>query len=88
MSMSSKHTKNWLESLHPNITCLRHPDHIGAKGAFLVFLKLYFGRRCVFLWVDKNVFALLRGRSVYLRSWSGVELVVEPLPLPLEVEEE
>ncbi|KAJ7932951.1 hypothetical protein B0H13DRAFT_1953904 [Mycena leptocephala] len=31
MSMSSKHTKNWLESLHPNITCLRHPDHIGAK---------------------------------------------------------
>jgi phospholipase D1/2 len=32
MSMSSKHTKNFLEALHPNITCLRHPDHIGAKG--------------------------------------------------------
>ncbi|KAJ7100586.1 hypothetical protein C8R43DRAFT_964073, partial [Mycena crocata] len=31
MSMSSKHTKNRLEALHPNITCLRHPDHIGAK---------------------------------------------------------
>ncbi|KAK2462177.1 hypothetical protein APHAL10511_005809 [Amanita phalloides] len=31
MSMSSKHTKNTLEALHPNITCMRHPDHIGAK---------------------------------------------------------
>ncbi|KAJ7127892.1 hypothetical protein C8R44DRAFT_100509 [Mycena epipterygia] len=31
MSMSSKHTKNRLEALHPNITCLRHPDHVGAK---------------------------------------------------------
>ncbi|KAJ6632257.1 phospholipase D/nuclease [Mycena sp. CBHHK59/15] len=31
MSMSSKHTKNRLETLHPNITCLRHPDHIGTK---------------------------------------------------------
>ncbi|PPQ84945.1 hypothetical protein CVT25_004458 [Psilocybe cyanescens] len=33
MSMSSKHTKNKLESLHPNITCMRHPDHIGAKDS-------------------------------------------------------
>lgn len=32
MSMSSKHTKSALEALHPNIVCLRHPDHIGAKG--------------------------------------------------------
>lgn len=31
MSMSSKHTKAALEALHPNITCMRHPDHIGAK---------------------------------------------------------
>ncbi|KAK7028554.1 phospholipase [Favolaschia claudopus] len=31
MTMSSKHTKNTLEALHPNITCLRHPDHIGSK---------------------------------------------------------
>ncbi|KAJ7758051.1 hypothetical protein B0H16DRAFT_1885472 [Mycena metata] len=31
MSMSSKHTKSALEALHPNVTCLRHPDHIGAK---------------------------------------------------------
>lgn len=31
MSMSSKHTKNYLEELHPNITVMRHPDHIGAK---------------------------------------------------------
>ncbi|KAJ6535117.1 hypothetical protein B0H19DRAFT_1185017 [Mycena capillaripes] len=31
MTMSSKHTKAALEALHPNVTCLRHPDHIGAK---------------------------------------------------------
>ncbi|KAF9473130.1 phospholipase D/nuclease [Pholiota conissans] len=33
MSMSSKHTKAKLEALHPNITCMRHPDHIGAKDS-------------------------------------------------------
>ncbi|PPQ99833.1 hypothetical protein CVT24_009627 [Panaeolus cyanescens] len=33
MSMSSKHTKAKLEQLHPNITCMRHPDHIGAKDS-------------------------------------------------------
>ncbi|KIN99261.1 hypothetical protein M404DRAFT_155707 [Pisolithus tinctorius Marx 270] len=31
MSMSSKHTKAALEALHPNIVCMRHPDHIGSK---------------------------------------------------------
>ncbi|EIW74184.1 phospholipase D [Coniophora puteana RWD-64-598 SS2] len=31
MSMSSKHTKAALEDLHPNISCMRHPDHIGSK---------------------------------------------------------
>ncbi|KAI0804784.1 phospholipase D [Irpex lacteus] len=31
MSMSSSHTKHALEDLHPNITCMRHPDHIGSK---------------------------------------------------------
>ncbi|KAL0948426.1 hypothetical protein HGRIS_011005 [Hohenbuehelia grisea] len=33
MSMSSKHTKNTLTGLHPNIQCMRHPDHIGAKDS-------------------------------------------------------
>ncbi|KAF5376461.1 hypothetical protein D9615_008601 [Tricholomella constricta] len=33
MAMSSKHTKNTLDRLHPNITCMRHPDHIGAKDS-------------------------------------------------------
>jgi len=32
MSMNSKHTKAALEALHPNIACMRHPDHIGSKG--------------------------------------------------------
>ncbi|KAF7311749.1 Phospholipase [Mycena indigotica] len=31
MSMSSKHTKSTLDALHPNVVCLRHPDHIGSK---------------------------------------------------------
>ncbi|KAG9312443.1 hypothetical protein JVU11DRAFT_6827 [Chiua virens] len=31
MTMGSKHTKAALEALHPNIACMRHPDHIGAK---------------------------------------------------------
>jgi len=31
MSMSSHHTKSALEALHPNIACMRHPDHIGSK---------------------------------------------------------
>ncbi|KAL1743202.1 hypothetical protein HDZ31DRAFT_83591 [Schizophyllum fasciatum] len=31
MTMSSKHTKAQLEALHPNIACMRHPDHIGSK---------------------------------------------------------
>ncbi len=34
MSMSSHHTKVRLEALHPNITCMRHPDHIGSKGEY------------------------------------------------------
>jgi len=33
MSMCSKHTKSALEALHPNIACMRHPDHIGAKDS-------------------------------------------------------
>ncbi|KAF9810816.1 hypothetical protein IEO21_06796 [Rhodonia placenta] len=31
MSMSSSHTKHALEDLHPNIACMRHPDHIGSQ---------------------------------------------------------
>ncbi|KZW01475.1 phospholipase D/nuclease [Exidia glandulosa HHB12029] len=30
MTMSSHHTKNALEDLHPNIAVMRHPDHVGA----------------------------------------------------------
>lgn len=33
MTMNSKHTKAALEALHPNIACMRHPDHIGSKDA-------------------------------------------------------
>ncbi|TEB25730.1 phospholipase D, partial [Coprinellus micaceus] len=37
MSMSSKHTKNYLEELHPNITVMRHPDHVGAKDSVAIW---------------------------------------------------
>lgn len=30
MNISSKRTKDVLDALHVNITCLRYPDHIGA----------------------------------------------------------
>ncbi|KAG8871679.1 hypothetical protein FRC20_010301 [Serendipita sp. 405] len=33
MTMSSKHTKDALEDLHPNVACMRHPDHIGSKDS-------------------------------------------------------
>lgn len=33
MSMSSKHTKSYLEKLHPNIAVMRHPDHVGSKDS-------------------------------------------------------
>ncbi|KAF7304896.1 Phospholipase [Mycena kentingensis (nom. inval.)] len=33
MSMSSKHTKKTLDGLHPNVVCIRHPDHIGSKDS-------------------------------------------------------
>ncbi|KAI9510126.1 hypothetical protein F5148DRAFT_1182591 [Russula earlei] len=31
MHMSSSHTQKALEALHPNIACMRHPDHLGSK---------------------------------------------------------
>ncbi|KAG8962140.1 hypothetical protein FRC03_004555 [Tulasnella sp. 419] len=33
MNMSSHHTKNALQELHPNIIVLRHPDHIGTDSS-------------------------------------------------------
>ena len=33
MSLSSKHTKHALEDLHPNIICMRHPDHSGGMSS-------------------------------------------------------
>ncbi|THU96802.1 phospholipase D/nuclease [Dendrothele bispora CBS 962.96] len=33
MSMSSRHTKWALTDLHPNVQCVRHPDHIGSKDS-------------------------------------------------------
>ena len=32
MSMSSAHTKHFLEDLHENIAVMRHPDHVSFPG--------------------------------------------------------
>lgn len=29
-----------LEGLHPNIACMRHPDHIGSKGMYYAAIIL------------------------------------------------
>ena len=36
MTMSSHHTKETLDALHPNVACMRHPDHIGSKGGYII----------------------------------------------------
>ncbi|KAG8850840.1 hypothetical protein FRB96_009577 [Tulasnella sp. 330] len=33
MNTSSRHSKNALSELHPNVSVLRHPDHIGAEDS-------------------------------------------------------
>ena len=43
MTMSSHHTKETLDALHPNVACMRHPDHIGSKGKQLVILLARLG---------------------------------------------
>ena len=43
MTMSSHHTKETLDALHPNVACMRHPDHIGSKGRQLVNLPAPLG---------------------------------------------
>ncbi|KAK4685290.1 phospholipase D1/2, partial [Tremellales sp. Uapishka_1] len=44
MSLSSKHTKHALEDLHPNISCMRHPDHSGGE---LVYYFSHHEKLCV-----------------------------------------
>ena len=41
MTMSSHHTKETLEALHPNIAVMRHPDHIGSKGKHIFHLDSF-----------------------------------------------
>lgn len=42
MNLKGSHlsTQNYLESLHPNITVMRHPDHIGTKGTYVFCMSL------------------------------------------------
>ncbi|KAG8990617.1 hypothetical protein FRB93_003164 [Tulasnella sp. JGI-2019a] len=37
LKLSSRHTKNALSELHPNVSVLRHPDHIGAEDSVQIW---------------------------------------------------
>lgn len=63
MAMSSSHTKHALERLHPNITCARHPDHIGAKDS----VQLWSHHEKVVV-VD-NHFAAIGGLDLCFGRW-------------------
>uniref|UniRef100_D8Q6U4 Phospholipase n=1 Tax=Schizophyllum commune (strain H4-8 / FGSC 9210) TaxID=578458 RepID=D8Q6U4_SCHCM len=67
MTMSSKHTKAQLESLHPNIACMRHPDHIGSKGAFPHVVEFWSHHEKVVV-VD-NHFACIGGLDLCYGRW-------------------
>ncbi|KAF7358545.1 Phospholipase [Mycena venus] len=66
MSMSSKHTKSALEALHPNITCLRHPDHIGSKDT------VEFWSHHEKVVVVDNHYACIGGLDLCFGRWVGV----------------
>ncbi|KIY68459.1 phospholipase D/nuclease [Cylindrobasidium torrendii FP15055 ss-10] len=63
MTMSSAHTKHALEDLHPNIVCLRHPDHIGAKDT-----ALFWSHHEKVVIVD-NHFACIGGLDLCFGRW-------------------
>jgi phospholipase D1/2 len=56
--------KRTLEALHPNIACMRHPDHIGAKGVCLPWLLLRIPITSVFEQIAYNS-GLTTRRSVF-----------------------
>lgn len=45
LSVNSYFCQRTLETLHPNISCMRHPDHIGAKGNLFEDNIIFFWRR-------------------------------------------
>ncbi|GAA5871838.1 hypothetical protein JCM3774_000315 [Rhodotorula dairenensis] len=62
MSMSSAHTKHFLEDLHENIAVVRHPDHLGGE------VTLYWSHHEKVVVVD-NVVACIGGLDICFGRW-------------------
>lgn len=62
MTMSSAHTKHHLESLHPNIKCFRHPDHLGGE------VTLFWSHHEKLVCVD-NTRACIGGLDICFGRW-------------------
>ncbi|PWN47065.1 phospholipase D/nuclease, partial [Violaceomyces palustris] len=62
MTMSSSHTKHFLEELHENITVMRHPDHLGGE------VVLYWSHHDKVVVVD-NTIACVGGLDICFGRW-------------------
>ncbi|GAA5974034.1 hypothetical protein JCM11641_008224 [Rhodosporidiobolus odoratus] len=62
MTMSSAHTKHFLEDLHPNISCMRHPDHLGGE------MTMFWSHHEKVVVVD-NVVACIGGLDICFGRW-------------------
>ncbi|GAA5922074.1 uncharacterized protein JCM15063_003177 [Sporobolomyces koalae] len=62
MTMSSAHTKHFLEDLHENISVMRHPDHLGGE------VTLYWSHHEKVCVVD-NTFATIGGLDLCFGRW-------------------
>ncbi|KAG8686746.1 hypothetical protein FRC11_008434 [Ceratobasidium sp. 423] len=63
LSISSRHTKDALNALHPNIMCLRHPDHIGSDSS------VWFWSHHEKVIVVDNIRACVGGLDVCFGRW-------------------
>ncbi|GAA5940921.1 hypothetical protein JCM10213_008004 [Rhodosporidiobolus nylandii] len=62
MTMSSAHTKHFLEDLHENIAVMRHPDHLGGE------IVLYWSHHEKLVVVDNSV-ACIGGLDICFGRW-------------------
>ncbi|GAA5875841.1 hypothetical protein JCM16303_004016 [Sporobolomyces ruberrimus] len=62
MTMSSAHTKHFLDDLHPNIAVMRHPDHAGGE------LTMFWSHHEKIVLVD-NTIACIGGLDICFGRW-------------------
>lgn len=63
MTMKSSHTKHALEALHPNIACMRHPDHLDGEET-----TLFWSHHQKVIVVD-NTWACIGGLDLCFGRW-------------------